>query len=328
MVNQTTTEDDLSHRHAVAALQDREQDGLSVTIDLRVVKPLVSVVIPTHNRSKLLAEAVESVLQLPCQDYDLEVIVVDDASTDDTASVIAKYPVTYRRISARSAAAARNEGIHTATGDFIAFIDDDDVWLPNNIAPQLQVLMAHPEYGAAHAQTWLADQERRSVGEPSPGGPLSSGWIFLDLLNYWPQIGTLVVRSCVAREIGDMDSKLQSEEEWDWILRIAQHHQIARVAQPVMLYRQRFEDEELRWKRSRFTIKVFRRRVRHFPFRQRLGLQRILWRHRGWYCDKFVHEARSYKEKGQRAKVLRCLYYAVRTSPLHAVKGVHSNWRR
>jgi hypothetical protein len=125
-----------------------------------------------------------------------------------------------------------------------------------------------------------------------------------------------------------MDSKLQSEEEWDWILRIAQQHQIARVAQPVMLYRRRPEDEELHWKRSKYTIEVFRRRVRHLPFLQRLALQRILWRHRGWYCDKFVHEAVSYKEKRQPAKVLRCLYYAARTSPLHAVKGVLTNSRR
>jgi glycosyltransferase involved in cell wall biosynthesis len=285
------------------------------------------VVIPTHNRSKLLTEAVESVLQLPCRDHDLEVIVVDDASTDDTASVIAKYPVTYRRIAARSAAAARNEGIHTATGDFIAFIDDDDVWLPNNISPQLQVLMEHPEYGAAHAQTWLADPQSRIFGDPSPGGPLSSGWIFHDLLSYWPQIGTLVVRSSVAREIGEMDRGLRSEEEWDWILRIAQHHQIARVTQPVMLYRQRFEDEELRWERLNHTIKVFRRRIRHLPFAERLKLQGILWQHRGWYCDKFVYEAFLYKAKGQRRKALRCLYYAVRTSPLHVPKGIHTNWR-
>ena len=301
------------------ALKDVDQETPSFVIDPRAGKPLVSVVIPTHNRSKLLAQAIESVLALPCHKHDLEVIVVDDSSTDDTPQLVQNYPVKYRRISAKSAAAARNEGIHSATGEFIAFLDDDDLWLPNNLGPQLELLMAHPEFGAAHAQTWFTDQNMQIVGGPAPGGPLSSGWIFMDLLTYWPQIGTVVVRASVAREVGDMDSKLPSagDEEWDWVLRIAQHHQIARIDQPVMLYRQPFQAEELRWERLDYTIKVFQRRIRHLPV-----IQRILWRHRGWYCDKFMSEAYLYKAHGKRRKALRCLYYAMRTSPLHAVKGM------
>ncbi len=292
-----------------------------------VAKPLVSVVIPTHNRSKLLKEAVESVLALPCREYDLEVIVVDDGSTDDTPQLVQNYPVKYRRISAKSAAAARNEGIHTATGDFIAFLDDDDVWLPENITPQLDLLMARPEFGAAHAQTWLTDQNKQTFGEPAPDGPLASGWIFMDLLTYWPQIGTLVVRALVAREVGDMDLGLRSEEEWDWILRIAQQHQIARIAQPVMLFRQRLEDEELCWERLNYTIKVFQRRIRHFNLFKRLILQRIIWKHRGWYCGKFLNEAYLYHKKGRRNMTLRCIYYAFRTSPFHAFRGCFRNWQ-
>lgn len=312
------------------ARKDTDQETPSLIIDLRLKKPLVSVVIPTHNRSKLLAHAIESVLALPCQEHDLEVIVVDDGSTDDTPQVVQNYPVKYRRISVKSAAAARNEGIHSATGDFIAFLDDDDLWLPNNLAPQLKLLMANPEFGAAHAQTWFADEDMQIVGGPSPDGPLSSGWLFMDLLTYWPQIGTVVVRASVAREVGDMDERLPSaagDEEWDWILRIAQRHKFARIAQPVMLYRQRYEDEELHWGRLDTTIMVFQHRIRHLPAIQRLKLQRILWRHRGWYCDKFMAEAHSYKAKREPRNALRCLYYAIRTSPLHAVKGMRRSTR-
>jgi glycosyltransferase involved in cell wall biosynthesis len=298
--------------------------GSTVSETVPQSRPLISVVIPTHNRPESLVRAVRSVLDLPRHDFDLEVIVIDDDSTDDTREAVQALPVRFRHISARSAAAARNEGMRLATGDFVAFLDDDDVWLPNNLEPQLKMLLAHPEYGAVHAQALICDEDTRVVDGPMPGGPLSSGSIFSDLLTYWPQIGTFLVRASVVREIGEMDPALYSEEEWDWVLRIAERYPIGRVAEPVMLYTRRMLADQVRWARLDYTIEVFQRRIRHLGRLRRLVLQRVIWQHRGWYCSQFLDDARQYKADGNRATALKCIYYALRASPLHAIAGCRS----
>lgn len=289
--------------------------------------PLVSVIIPTRNRSVLLREAIESVLAVHRGVFELEVIVVDDGSTDSAREVASAYPVVYLRTEGLGASAARNAGMDAARGEFLAFLDDDDVWLPNNVAPQLSMLDGHPEYGAAYAQVQLTDANRVPYGDPIPAGPLQSGWIFDDLLTYWPQLGSIVVRTAVAREIGGFDLTLRSEEEWDWILRIARRYPIGRIEEPVLLFRQRgYGDEALAWRRLPDTIKVFQRHTSDAAFSRWLHLQRLLWSHRGWYASGFVHSARHHARQGDRTRALRCLHYALRTSPLHAIAMLATSW--
>src|SRR5689334_11104867 len=106
-----------------------------------VPTPLVSVVIPTRNRATLLRRAIESVLAVRRDGFDIEVIVADDASTDETPQIASVYPLKYARSSAPGgASAARNLGLSNVSGDFVAFLDDDDEWLPDNIAPQLKLM--------------------------------------------------------------------------------------------------------------------------------------------------------------------------------------------
>lgn len=289
---------------------------------------LVSVVIPTHNRAALVRAAIESVQAVYHDGFALEVLVVDDGSTDETAEVVRTLPVTYLRTEGIGASGARNTGLHAATGDFIAFLDDDDLWLPNNISPQLHLFSEHPEYGAVHAQLLRTDASRTPYGEPVPGGPLSSGWIHERLMTYWPQLGTLLVRADVVREIGDFDETLRSEEEWDWLLRIARRYPIGCVEEPVMLFCQRgYEDDALNWQRVPDTIKVFHRHTRMYGPSRRLQLERVLWKHRGWYAAQFVMSARHYAARGDRGQALRCVAYAVRTSPPHTVVQLARTWR-
>src|SRR5262245_32164110 len=117
--------------------------------------PLVSVIIPTRNRAGLLREAVASVLGVRRVEFALEVIVVDDGADAETEAVVRPYQVMYVRTDGIGASAARNRGIEAAHGDYLAFLDDDDLWLPSNIRPQLKVLNEHPEYGAVVAQVQL-----------------------------------------------------------------------------------------------------------------------------------------------------------------------------
>src|SRR5271170_4475779 len=109
--------------------------------------PVLSVVIPTYNRAYILREAIDSVL---CQGLPLEVIVVDDGSTDDTASVIAEYDerVRYTYQENQGAAAARNTGIRQVRGEFISLLDSDDVWLPGKTKVELELLSRSPNVGA------------------------------------------------------------------------------------------------------------------------------------------------------------------------------------
>ena len=105
------------------------------------VQPMVSVILPTYNRASLIARSLESVLNQSFADF--EVLVVDDGSTDETASVVAEFcdpRVNYIRLPNNAgAAAARNVGIRISKGRFLAFQDSDDEWFPENLAKHMSV---------------------------------------------------------------------------------------------------------------------------------------------------------------------------------------------
>lgn len=291
--------------------------------------PLVSVIIPTRNRPALLKEAIESALAVVRDGFELEVVVVDDGSTDDTVEVARAYPVTLLQTPTIGASGARNAGIAAARGDYIAFLDDDDVWLPNNIAPQLRAFADHPEYGAVFARVQRTDANRVPYGEVIPSGPQSSGWIFEELLRYWTQLGSVVVRSSVVREIGGFDPSLIAEEDWDWLLRIARRHPIGRIADVVVLFRQRGDgDENLSWRRLPDSVRAFHRHTRHYAPMRRLALQRILWAHRGGYAAEFLLHSQYHARRGDRGRALRCVVYALRSSPPHAMALLSRGWLR
>src|SRR6185436_5574152 len=91
----------------------------------------VSVVIPTRNRSRLLAEALQSVQAIAGPDLELEILVCDNGSTDDTADVARSFGARVLQATTPGPSATRNVGIRAATGEFLAFLDDDDLWLPD-----------------------------------------------------------------------------------------------------------------------------------------------------------------------------------------------------
>src|ERR1044072_1794023 len=110
-------------------------------------KPLVSVIIPTYNSARFLAESIQSVLGQSFRDFEL--IVIDDGSTDNTEAVVAAFPEALRYVKKANGgpAAARNFGIREARGDFIAFLDADDFWMSDKLALQVAHFNDHPEYG-------------------------------------------------------------------------------------------------------------------------------------------------------------------------------------
>lgn len=168
-------------------------------------KPLVSVVIPTYNRCGYLQQAIESVLSQSCGDF--EVVVVDDGSTDETAQVVARFSderVRYLYQSNAGRSAARNRGMEAARGVYLAFLDDDDLYLPHKLASQVAFLESHPgvdlvgsgvrlidEHGAVRGiwRTWQ-DQPSLTLRDCLYGCPLiPSAVLFrrrvLDHLDHW-----------------------------------------------------------------------------------------------------------------------------------------------
>jgi glycosyltransferase involved in cell wall biosynthesis len=118
----------------------------------------VSVIVPAFNSSTYIGETIQSVLE---QTHSaLEILVIDDGSTDNTADVVRRYPVRYFCQQNAGPSAARNTGIANARGEFIAFLDSDDLWIPQKLAVQLEAFRHHPDAGFSFSTVWNLYQGR------------------------------------------------------------------------------------------------------------------------------------------------------------------------
>ena len=198
----------------------------------------VSVIIPTHNRPALLPQAVESAR---AAGTNVEIIVVDDASTDATAEVCRSLPdIKYVRVERnQGVAGARNIGIFASTGEYVAFLDDDDLRLPGSLDLQAASLAANPDAGFVCGAMIMADQTYQPTGEvikPKHG----SGDIFWPLLELdFPvmPLCTLIRKECFLR-VGLLNRHVSGIDDWDIFTRIAELYPAAVIPEPVGLYRQ------------------------------------------------------------------------------------------
>jgi len=200
--------------------------------------PSASIIIPTHNRPHLLPRAVESAR---AAGTDVEIIVIDDASIDDTASVCRELPgIKYIRLERnQGVAGARNIGILASTSEFIAFLDDDDLRLPGSLDVQTEALASNPAAGFVCGGMLIADQDYRLTGEiSSPRHP--GGDVFWELLELDFPIMPLsvVIRKVVFLRVGLLDRHLRGIDDWDILVRIAELYPGIVLEQPVGIYRQ------------------------------------------------------------------------------------------
>lgn len=191
--------------------------------------PLVSIVIPVYNGERYLGEAIESVL---AQTYrPVEVIVIDDGSTDSGAGIARSYKeVRYIYQTNQGTGMARNVGIAAARGDFIAFLDHDDLWTPNKLSVQVDYLRRHPHVGCVIARM-------RNFLEPGTPRPT---WIRKDLLltDYTGfLLGTLVARKTVFEQIGDFNTSYRHSNDSDWFFRANDAGIPMAILPEVLLYR-------------------------------------------------------------------------------------------
>lgn len=204
---------------------------------------LVSVIIPTFNRCHVLRNAVNSVLS---QTYrHIEIIIVDDGSTDATEAVISLLPKQNKRIYSvkhpfnRGAQAARNTGIKKARGEWIAFLDSDDVLVPKSV--ELRIKTAQKEkVSAVHSECFvIREGERRKIfGVP----PLSGNIYPAILVKPGPVFPALLVAREAFVKINFLDERIRSYQEWDTVIRLAKYYHFGFVAEPTFVYDCRGED--------------------------------------------------------------------------------------
>ena len=198
--------------------------------------PLVSVIIPTYNRSSLVLEAVDSVLKQTFRDFEL--IVVDDGSSDGTAEALNLYKdrFVYRLQDNRGVSAARNQGIRMARGQWIAFLDSDDLWLPEKLETQIHFFSQNPE--ALICQTeeiWIRNGRRLN---PLKKHQKFSGDIFgpsLRLCLVSPS--AVMIKKDLFERVGYFDEALTACEDYDLWLRISAQFPIFLIDQPLVVKR-------------------------------------------------------------------------------------------
>ncbi len=206
---------------------------------------MVSVIVPAYNAARFLPEALASVLAEATPD--VEVLVVDDGSTDDTREVLARYAPRVRWLSIASGGPgrARNAGLAATRGPLVAFLDADDRWLDGSLARRRAQLDAAPEVALVHGLARYVD----AAGEPMAFDPLAykayrgqrrAGWVLRSL--FWSnviQTSTVLVRRAAVEAVGGFDERREVIEDYDLWLRLAARWPVAFMPEPVTVYRWR-----------------------------------------------------------------------------------------
>ena len=220
----------------------------------------ISVVIPTYNRCELMRRALISVFSqtlLPA-----EVVVIDDGSADDTSAMIRKeFPTaSYYRQENGGVSSARNLGIQHTTGDWLAFLDSDDEWLPEKLVQQAAALAANPEIKVCHTEElWIRNGVRVN---PAKKYAKTGGWIFnqcLPLCAMSPS--TVMIHRSVFADIGLFDTRLPVCEDYDLWLRITANYPVLLIEEPQIKKYGGHKDQlsQKLWGMDRFRIKALQK---------------------------------------------------------------------
>lgn len=200
--------------------------------------PRASVIIATYARPRLLPRAIDSAR---AAGTDVEIIVVDDASTDETADVCRSIAdIKHVRVERnQGVAGARNLGILSSTSKYVAFLDDDDLRLPGSIDLQIDALEANPDAGFACGAMIMAGQDYQPTGEVirprHPGG--DAFWELLELDFPIMPLCALIRKECFLR-VGLLNRHISSIDDWDIFTRIAELYPVMVIEDPVGVYRQ------------------------------------------------------------------------------------------
>jgi glycosyltransferase involved in cell wall biosynthesis len=211
--------------------------------------PKVSVIIPAYNAMAYLPDTLESVLQQTFRDF--EILIINDGSTDNI-QMWATQNITDLRVrviaqSNQGLSAARNTGIANAEGEYIAFVDADDLWNSTKLEKQVQCLDERPTVGLSYNWIAVIDAEGKPTGRVMGGN--IEGHVLPEILqrNIIDCPSVLVRRQCF-EEVGRFDRNLRSVEDWDMWIRIAARYSFAVTKEPLTYYRQHSGNMSKNWR--------------------------------------------------------------------------------
>ena len=205
------------------------------------VKPTVSVIIPTYNRAHLIGRAIQSVLNQTYQDF--EIIVVDDGSSDNTEEVIKKIHDNriyyYKHEKNKGGAAARNTGINLAKGEYIAFQDSDDEWLPEKLSQQINIIKSLPvDVGMIYTDMWRIDTSGKKFYWKSPGNNKKNNIINCKVFDDVMGIGlvtTIIKKECFEKA-GIFDEEFKRFIDLELFLRLSKFYKFYHIKSPMVKY--------------------------------------------------------------------------------------------
>lgn len=208
--------------------------------------PLISVIIPAYNAEKTIRETIKSVIGQTFVDWEL--IVVNDGSQDRTLEVASQINDSRIKVFSYSnagASASRNRGFEKSAGEYIAFLDADDLWTPDKLESQLNALQSHPEAGVAYSWTDYIDEFGRFLNS---GWHLSySGDVYSKLLvrNFLESGSNMLIKRGALNEAGGFDESLMGAEERDLSFRLAVKCDFISVKKIQVLYRQHINSKSI-----------------------------------------------------------------------------------
>jgi glycosyltransferase involved in cell wall biosynthesis len=200
--------------------------------------PLVSIILPVYNSEKTLIKTIKSVLNQTFTDFEL--LVINDGSQDSTLEVIDDIRDPRMKIFSypnAGVSASRNRGLAKATGEFISFLDADDLWTPDKLEAQFKALQDNPQAAVAYSWSDWIDESDQFL---RPGGHISvNGNVYTNLLlrDFVESGSNPLIRRQALAEVGGFDESLVHGEDWDMWLRLAARYEFITVPSPQILYR-------------------------------------------------------------------------------------------
>lgn len=289
-------------------------------------KPLVSVIIPAYNCAPFIDATLESVYSQTYRNW--EIILVDDGSTDHTRDALAPHMerIRYYFQENRGTAAARNAGVRRARGAFIAFLDNDDVWLPEKLDVQVRALQSWPDCSlvftdgkiftesgifrdsviSSHVAAWI---NQDGISDPM----VVKGWFARELFfgNAIASASSVMVRKDCLESVGGFDEKILISDDYDLWLRIAQRYPIAVIRSCLYMWRWREDSQSgaILSRQHRYTeavITVLEKHWLHAPADIRTAVRTQLSK-MYWFCGRAYFDQSRFQES--RKMLLGCLRF-------------------
>ena len=200
--------------------------------------PLISVVIPAYNAQKTITQTIESVLNQTFSDFEL--IVINDGSQDSTLDIVSS--ISDSRVQVFSypnsgPQKSRNRGIEHSSGEYISFLDADDLWTPDKLEAQLKALQENPQAGVAYSWTDYIDESGKLLPQRIYGNFTGDVYVKLLLADFVGNGSNPLIRKQALVEVGGFDELLVAGQDWDMWVRLASKYPFVAVPSVHILYR-------------------------------------------------------------------------------------------